>query len=111
MFARHVSKALLASVTAGLLTFAVNPAKAEMNAPRTMLVRFGDLDLKSDSGKATLGRRIAYAAATVCGPADQLSYFSRKANLACEDDAIANANRGLVQVFARAGTSIRVAAN
>lgn len=111
MFTRTVSKALLASVAAGLVTFALNPAQAAMNAPRTAVVRFGDLDLATSSGKARLSKRIAFAADTVCGRADELSYFSRKAIGACTDDAIANANRGLVEVFAQAGTSIRVAAN
>lgn len=105
-----VSRVLLASATAGLVTLAMAPARAEIGAPRSMVVHFGDLNLSSDSGRATLGRRIAFAAETVCGPVDSLSYFSRKAELACEDNAIANANRGLVQVFARAGTSVRVAA-
>ncbi|MFD1612754.1 UrcA family protein [Sphingomonas tabacisoli] len=111
MFTRTVSKALLASVAAGLVTFAMGPAHAEIGAPRSMVVKFGDLDLSTTSGKARLGKRIAYAAQTVCGPVDERSYFSNKANLACENDAIANANRGLVEVFAQAGTSIRVAAN
>lgn len=111
MFTRTVSKALLASVAAGLATFAMAPAHAEIGAPRSVVVHFGDLDVSSASGKAILAKRIAFAAETVCGPADQLSYFSRKAIAACETDAIANANRGLVEVFAQAGTSLRVAAN
>ena len=111
MFTRTVSRALLASVAAGLVTFAMGPAKAEMNAPRTAVVHFADLDVSTAIGKERLGKRIAFAAETVCGRADELSYFSKKAISACEDDAIATANRGLVQVFAEAGTSVRVAAN
>jgi UrcA family protein len=111
MFTRHVAKALLASVTAGLVTFAVSPAQAELDAPRSVLVRYGDLDLKSDAGRATLDKRIAFAAGTVCGPADGLSYSSRRSVAACEERAIANASRGLVEVFASAQGEIRVAAN
>jgi UrcA family protein len=111
MFTRTVSKALLASVAAGLVTFAMGPAHAEIGAPRSMVVRFGDLDVGSASGKAVLAKRIAFAAETVCGPADQFSYYSRKSTAACQSDAIANANRGLVEVFANAGTELRVAAN
>jgi UrcA family protein len=111
MFTRHVAKALLASVTAGLVTFAVSPAQAELNAPRSVLVRYSDLDLKSDAGRTTLNKRISFAAGTVCGPADTLSYNSRRSVAACEERAIANASRGLVEVFASAQGTIRVAAN
>ena len=111
MFARTVSKALLASVAAGLVTFAISPAQAELNAPRSVVVRYSDLDLKSDLGRSRLNKRIAFAAETVCGPADELSYYSRMSTAACEDRAIANASRGLVEVFANAEGTIRVAAN
>lgn len=111
MFAPHISKALLASVTAGLVTFALSPAQAQMSAPRSVLVRYSDLDLKSDAGRTRLNKRIAFAAGTVCGPADTLSYDSRHNVAACEDRAIANASRGLVEVYASAEGTIRVAAN
>ena len=107
----HLSRALLASVTAGLVTFAISPAQAELNAPRSVVVRYSDLDLKSDAGRSRLNKRIAFAAETVCGHADDLSYYSRMSTAACEDRAIANASRGLVEVFANAEGTIRVAAN
>ena len=111
MFTRTVSKALLASVAAGLVTFAMAPAHAEISAPRTAVVSYSDLDLNSDDGQARLRKRIAFAAQTVCGPADMLNYQSRQSTAACETDAIARANRGLVQVFAQKGGTIRVTAN
>jgi UrcA family protein len=111
MFARHISKALLASVVAGIATFSISPAQAEMNAPRSVVVRYNDLNLDNESGRTTLNKRIAFAAQTVCGHADELSYYSRMSTAACEDRAIANASRGLVQVFASAKGTIRVAAN
>ena len=107
----HLSRALLASVTAGLVTFAISPAQAELNAPRSVVVRYSDLDLKSHAGRSRLNKRIAFAADTVCGHADDLSYYSRMSTAACEDRAIANASRGLVEVFANAEGTIRVAAN
>ncbi|HYZ47279.1 MAG TPA: UrcA family protein [Sphingomonas sp.] len=110
MFTRTAAKALLASVAAGLVTFAAIPAHAEIGAPRSVLVRYSDLDLTSETGKARLNKRIAFAAETVCGPADMLSYQSRMATAACQSDAIASANRGLVEVFAQAGRPIRVSA-
>lgn len=106
-----ISKALLASTIAGLATFAMTPVHAETTSPRSMLVSYADLDLKSDSGQARLKKRIAFAAETVCGPADTFNYQSRMATAACETDAIASANRGMVEVFADAsagGGSIRV---
>jgi UrcA family protein len=106
-----ITKALLASTVAGLATFAMAPVHAETTSPRSMLVSYADLDLKSDAGQTKLKKRIAYAAETVCGPADTFNYQSRKATAACESDAIATANRGLVEVYADAsagGGAIRV---
>lgn len=111
MFTRTVSKALLASVAAGLVTFAVAPAHAELGKSRSVAVYFGDLDLATDTGKTRLNKRIAFAAETVCGPVDTLSYHSKRAAADCQSDAIETANRGMVEVFAQAGASIRVAAN
>ena len=111
MFTLTASKALMASIAAGFVTFAVAPAHAELGAPRSVAVSFNDLDLKSDAGQARLTKRIAFAAETVCGPVDKLSYFSRRAVDACQDFAISNAKRTMVEVFAQAGTTIRVAAN
>ena len=103
-----ISKALLASAAAGLATLAMAPVHAETTSPRSVLVSYADLDLKSDHG---LKKRIAFAAETVCGPADRFNYPSRMATAACEQDAVASANRGLVEVYADAsagGGSIRV---
>jgi UrcA family protein len=111
MFNRFVSKALLASAAAGLATFAMTPAHAELGAPRSIAVPYADLDLKSETGRNQLKKRVAFAAETVCGPADTFSYYSKKSVGACQDRAIANASRGMVEVFANAAGTIRVAAN
>ncbi|NNM78247.1 UrcA family protein [Sphingomonas sp. ID1715] len=111
MFTRFVPKALLASLAAGVATFAFAPAHAELGAPRSVAVSYADLDLKSDGGKAQLKKRIAFAAEIVCGPADNFSYFSKKSVAGCQDRAISNASRGMVEVFANAESTIRVAAN
>ncbi|HEV2567330.1 UrcA family protein [Sphingomonas sp.] len=111
MFTRFVSKALLASAAAGFATFALTPAHAELGAPRSIAVSYADLDLKTDTGKDRLKRRVAYAAETVCGAVDEFSYFNKKSVGACQDRAIANASRGMVEVFANAEGTIRVAAN
>ena len=111
MFTRFASKALLASAAAALATFAVAPAHAELGAPRSVAVSFADLDLKTESGQKQLRKRVNFAAEVVCGPADTLSYHSKKSVGACQDNAISNASRAMVEVIAQAGSTIRVAAN
>lgn len=112
MLTNTLTKALLAATTAGVASLATVPAHAETSQPQSVLVSYADLDLKSENGQARLKKRIAFAAETVCGPADMLNYQSRMATAACESDAIASANRGMVEVFANAdsvGGAIRVA--
>ncbi len=109
MTTRFALKALLASTFAAAATFAVAPAHA--GAPRSVAVPYTDLDLKSASGQTQLRKRVAFAAEIVCGPADTLSYHSKKAVAGCQDRAVANASRAMVEVFAQAGGEIRVAAN
>lgn len=111
MFTRFALKAAIASTVAAAATFAAMPAHAELGAPRSVMVNHTDLDLKSAAGRAQLQKRVAFAAETVCGPADTLSYFSKKSVAACQDQAIAGAQQGMVQVLAEAATTIRVAAN
>lgn len=108
---RLFAKALLASTLAAGATFAVAPVHAESTGVRSVAVRYADLDLKSQAGKDTLQRRIAFAAGTVCGPADTLSYHSRQSVASCEARAIANAGRATVDVIAAAESTLRVAAN
>jgi UrcA family protein len=111
MFTRFAAKPLLASAVAAAATFAVAPAHAELGAPRSVAVPYTDLDLKTETGQNQLRKRIAFAAEVVCGPADTMNYFSKKSVAACQDRAIANAGRAMVQVFANAESTIRVAAN
>jgi UrcA family protein len=111
MFTRFVPKALLASAAAAMVTFAVTPAQAQFGAPRSVTVRYSDLDLKSETGRERLKKRVAFAAEIVCGPADTLSFASKASVAGCQDRAIANASRAMVEVFAQAGSTIRVAAN
>lgn len=112
MFTRTATKALLASAAAGFATFMLMPAAhAEIGAPRTMKVRYSDLNLSTDAGKAQLDRRISYATEVVCGPADTLSYNSMKDVGACQSFAVGNAHRAVVTVLAERKGEIRVAAN
>lgn len=111
MSTRFAVKALFASAAAAAATFAIAPAHAELGAPRSVAVPYTDLDLKTETGQAQLKKRVAFAAEIVCGPADTMSYFSKKSVAACQDRAVANAGRAMVQVFANAESTITVAAN
>lgn len=108
---RLFAKALLASTLAAGATLAFAPAHAELNTPRSVAVRYADLDLKSDAGKARLHKRVAYAAERVCATPDTGSFYSRQSTEDCQQRAIAGAGRAMVQVLASAETTFRVAAN
>lgn len=110
MFTRFASLAVASALTAALVS-ASAPAHADLGAPRSMTVAHGDLDLSTETGRARLSRRVAFAAETVCGPADDRSYYSRKSIAACQNDAIAAAQPAMVSVFADAGATLIVAAD
>jgi UrcA family protein len=61
MYIRHT---LFAAFVA---TIAIAPAAASPSKPATHIVRYADLDLTSDAGRATLDRRINQAVRMVCG--------------------------------------------
>jgi UrcA family protein len=63
MYIRH---SLLAAF-AGLV--AVSPVAASPSKPASHIVRYSDLNLSSDAGRATLDRRINQAVRAVCGTA------------------------------------------
>jgi len=111
MITRFALKAVFASTVAAAAAFAAMPAHAELGAPRSVAVSYTDLDLKTATGQNQLRKRIAFAAELVCGPADTLSYHSKKSVAGCRDRAVAGAQQGMVEVFAQAGSTIRVAAN
>ena len=111
MITRFALKAVFASTVAAAAAFAAMPAHAELGAPRSVAVRYSDLDLKTETGQNRLRKRIAFAAELVCGPVDDFSYYSRKSVAGCRDQAVAGAQQGMVEVFAQAGSTIRVAAN
>lgn len=111
MITRFALKAVFASTVAAAAAFAAMPAQADLGAPRSVAVSYSDLDLKTATGQDQLKKRIAYAAEVVCGSADTLSYYSKKSIAGCRDRAVAGAQQGMVEVFAQAGSTIRVAAN
>lgn len=110
MTTRLFSKLVAAATTLGLACAAAAPAAAQTEL-RSIKVGFGDLDLGSTKDRARLDRRIRNAASFVCG-----NRYVRELSLAqqvdaCRADAIARANRAVVEVLAARGDSVRVAAN
>jgi len=66
---RMVSAAAAAVLTAAWLA-AAQPAHASDYSVLTTTVKYGDLNLQSESGARTLYRRLQNAAERVCGPID-----------------------------------------
>jgi UrcA family protein len=78
-----------ALVATGLTVMASSPAQAA-----TRHVRYGDLDLSTAAGRATLGNRIGHAATAVC----QSENFTLGAIQACRRESIANASATLDRI-------------
>lgn len=81
------SAALLATV---VTIAAASPVRAEAVGVERVeaLVAYGDLDLRTEVGRATLDRRIRFAADTVCGPLQPSTRFHVQS---CRRDAVARA--------------------
>ncbi|MDE2596228.1 MAG: UrcA family protein [Sphingomonadales bacterium] len=77
-------KTAIAAALAGALTLS---AAAHAEAPALEL-RFGDLDLSSEAGKAELSRRIARVATAICEQGVQTgTLLAGNANAKCRADA------------------------
>ncbi len=79
--------AILVAISAGFATVA---AAGDLTGVRSETVQFGDLNLSSPQGAATLYRRIAAAARDVCDRG-HFDLASLQATRACVDKAIADA--------------------
>jgi UrcA family protein len=87
MFAQTAAK--IAFVTAVL---AASPAAVFAATPASVQVRFGDLDLASESGHAALMSRVHQAAAAVCGGDEaHRSLGDRRVYRTCRSETIADA--------------------
>lgn len=81
----------LAAVAAAMVATLTATAAASNNPP-AMRLRFGDLDLTTQRGIATLYERLITAAEGVCGPAYITgSLIPTPAHVACKEKAIADA--------------------
>ncbi len=82
-----VAAALLGAAAVG---FATVSAAGDSTSPRSVTVKYADLNLSTPEGAASLYRRIVWAAREVCaGPDDTLA--SRGVSQACAQKAIADA--------------------
>lgn len=90
----------LAAVTfaAALVVPTVSQAQEQASAR----VSYADLDLAKGLGQHELQRRIAFAASTVCGPADQRDLNYWRAVSDCRSGAIADAQPAYEAAVARA---------
>jgi UrcA family protein len=85
-----IAKAIVSAVAA---SFTVVCAAADNIETVSVIVKYGDLNVSNPEGAATLYRRIAAAASTVCGPyeTDSWPLVSRAKVNACVHKAIADA--------------------
>jgi UrcA family protein len=89
-FRRLIAKAIVSAVAASLTVIC---AAADKTETVSVIVKYGDLNVSNPEGAATLYRRIAAAASTVCGPYDTDSWHrgSRSSVNTCVHKAIADA--------------------
>ncbi|MGH8219667.1 MAG: UrcA family protein [Steroidobacteraceae bacterium] len=66
-------------------------AAADVNAPRTAVVNYADLNVASPQGATELYGRIRQAAKSVCGPLDGRDLPARAQVVACIRSAMADA--------------------
>ena len=99
IFTRTVLAAASATLVATGLSAAANAQSREV---RTALVEYGDLDLTSDEGKATLDSRIRGAIRTVCGTFDARVIPDRLDHSRCWEEASLSAQQASVTIIAAA---------
>ncbi len=88
----NIRHTLLAAF-AGII--AVAPAAASPSTPSKHIVRYSDLDLTKEAGRATLDRRINHAVRTVCGSASSASLQDKLSLGKCYATARASAKAQL----------------
>ena len=99
IFTRTVLAAASATLVATGLSAAANAQSREV---RTALVEYGDLDLMSDEGKATLEGRIKGAIRKVCGTSDTRAITDWMDHSQCWEEASMSAQQGKVTILAAA---------
>jgi UrcA family protein len=102
---------LAACAAAAFIAFATTRAFAGETATSTRVVHYGDLDLATADGVATLESRIAAAAGSACGPLDGRTLADRGRWDACRTAAIAAAQPKVQTALASAGSSVMQSAS
>jgi len=97
IFTRTVLAAASATLVATGLSATANAQSREV---RTALVEYGDLNLLSDDGKATLKGRINGAIRKVCGTYDTRAIRDRMDHSKCWEEASMSAKQASVTIMA-----------
>jgi UrcA family protein len=83
-----------ARVVAGVIGLAALGAAAQVSASELrgpdVVVRYGDLNLSTQSGAETLYARIQLAAAQVCRRPDSIELLIRAASVRCQNELVAH---------------------
>ena len=84
-------------------------ARAAQPETGSAVVRYSDLDLKTDAGVATLQHRVAGAAERICGPADSHALADADVAGACRAKVVKDYSAKLDSVVAMARGTTRTA--
>lgn len=95
-----------AAIAAGTLAFATAPAFA---AERSVEVRYGDLDLTTDSGASALQQRVKRAVVRVCGRPDVRNLAEMQDMERCRKDANIRSTRDIALALESARSGQRLA--
>lgn len=101
-------KIFAAATLAGALLLSAVPAFA---ADRSVMVRYGDLDLTTDAGAATLQTRVASAVKQVCGSADIRDLPAMQDMRSCREEARSRSTRDVALAMENARNGRRLASN
>jgi UrcA family protein len=89
---RRLTASLFSTCAAAVLCAGAGIAKAgDAPAPRSVVVKFHDLDLQTEGGAQALYRRIESAAHRVCPDPDQASLDQKAAAWSCRQQALNHA--------------------
>lgn len=86
-----------------------NPGSGQATASRTM--RYGDLDLSSEAGRARLETRLKVAAGTVCGKRSLWTVRPPADYERCYDEALSAARLRLERRLTAGEATVRLASN
>ena len=98
----------VAAVTAALASTTVAVAPAAAQTIEVVQVAYGDLNLATASGRASLDGRIAYAARQLCGDYSHLELKFAAQSRDCQQSVIASAQEQIAAAPGERFASLRV---